>query len=289
MGLTFDRLDDAATFLERAGDFLVAREAEHNLMLGIAAQVRSTPDFFGGEPNFGVVTDGAEQVVAATLRTPPFNQVLSEVDDPAAIDLLADALATEPLLPGVSGPKEVVARFAERWSALTGRRSWLDLAERIFRLDRVIPPARPAQGSWRLAEAPDRELVATWLRAFTDEATPGQPAPVDPLEMADRWIARRYRTLYLWEDEGRTVSMVGAGGETPNGVRIGPVYTPPDLRGRGYATTLTATTTQDQLDRGRRFVTLFTDRANPTSNKIYQSIGYVAVRDVDVIGFEPDA
>ncbi len=83
--------------------------------------------------------------------------------------------------------------------------------------------------------------------------------------------------------------MAGAGGETPNGVRIGPVYTPPDLRGRGYATTLTAATTQDQLDRGRRFVTLFTDLANPTSNKIYQAIGYVAVRDVDVIGFEPDA
>lgn len=288
MGLTFHRFDNGAAFLERAGDFLVAREAEHNLMLGVAAQVRSTPDYFGDPPAFGVVTDDADLVVAATLRTPPFNQVLSEVDDPAAIDLLAESLAVEPL-PGVSGPKEVVARFAGRWSAVTGRRSWVDLSERIFRLDHVSPPPRPARGSWRLAEPRDRDLVAAWLTAFTNEATPGQPTPADALEMADRWIARRYRTLYLWEDEGRPVSMAGAGAETPNGVRIGPVYTPPELRGRGYATTLTAAVSQDQLDRGRRFVTLFTDLANPTSNRIYQAIGYRPVRDLDVVGFEHDA
>ena len=72
-------------------------------------------------------------------------------------------------------------------------------------------------------------------------------------------------------------------------MRVGPVYTPPELRGRGYATTLTAAVSQDQLDQGRRFVTLFTDLANPTSNRIYQAIGYRPVRDVDVVAFEPDA
>ncbi len=288
MGLTFQRLDNAAAFLERAGDFLVAREAEHNLMLGVAAQVRSMPDHFADPPSFGVVTDAAERVVAATMRTPPFNLVLSEVDDPAAIDLLAENLAGE-RLPGVSGPKEVVARFAERWSALTELRTRIDLSERIFRLDRLVPPARAASGSPRLAEPRDRELVARWLVAFGEEATPGQPTQAEPIALADRWIAREYRTLYLWEDDGQVVCMVGAGGETPNGVRVGPVYTPPELRGRGYATTLTAAVSQDQLDRGHRFVTLFTDLANPTSNRIYQAIGYRPVRDVDVVAFEPDA
>ena len=289
MGLTFFRIDDAGEFLDRAGDFLVAREAEHNLILGVAAQVRSMRDAFGADPpSFGVVTDGGERVVAATMRTPPFNQVLSEVDDDAAIDLIAERLAAEPL-PGVSGPKEVVARFADRYSALTGRRARIDLSERIFRLDRLVQPARPASGAWRFAEPRDRDLVAAWLTAFTEEATPGQPSSAAPLDLADRWIARRYRTLYLWEDGGGVVSLVGAGGETPNGVRIGPVYTPPDRRGRGYATSLTAAATSDQLDRGRHFVTLFTDLANPTSNKIYQAIGYRPVRDVDVIAFEPNA
>lgn len=287
MGLTFHRLDDAGAFLERAGDFLVAREAEHNLMLGVAAQVRDLPNPSADPPSFAVVTDG-ERVVAATMRTPPFNPVLSEVDDTDAIDLLVEQLATEPL-PGVSGPKEAVARFADRWSAVTGRRTRVEISERIFRLDRVVPPDRPAPGAWRLAEPRDRELIAAWLTAFSAEATPGQPAPGDALEVADRWIARQYRTLYLWEDGEAVVCLVGAGGATPNGVRIGPVYTPPDVRGRGYATTLTAAATQDQLDQGRRFVTLFTDLANPTSNRIYQAIGYRPVRDVDVIGFEPDA
>jgi predicted GNAT family acetyltransferase len=287
MGLTFHRLDDAGAFLERAGDFLIAREAEHNLMLGVAIQVRDMPNPTADPPSFAVVTD-RERVVAATMRTPPFNQVLSEVDTTDAIDLLAERLAAEPL-PGVSGPKEAVARFADRWSALTGRRTRVEISERIFRLDRVVPPDRPAPGSWRLAEPRDRELIAAWLTAFSAEATPGQPTPGDSLEVADRWIARQYRTLYLWEDGEEVVCLVGAGGATPNGVRIGPVYTPPDLRGRGYATSLTAAATQDQLDQGRRFVTLFTDLANPTSNRIYQAIGYRPLRDVDVIGFEPDA
>ena len=152
-----------------------------------------------------------------------------------------------------------------------------------------MPPARPAPGSWRLAEPRDRELVARWLTAFGEEATPGQPTPAEPIALADRWIAREYRTLYLWEVGRQVVCMVGAGAETPNGVRVGPVYTPPAQRGRGYATTLTAAVTQDQLDRGRRFVTLFTDLANPTSNRIYQAIGYRPVRDVHVVAFEPDA
>ena len=93
------------------------------------------------------------------------------------------------------------------------------------------------------------------------------------------------RTVYLWEDQGAIVSVVGAGGETPNGIRIGPVYTPPEARGNGYASSLTAAASQDQLDRGRRFVFLFTDLANPTSNRIYQAIGYEPVIDVDMYRF----
>lgn len=287
MALAFHRYDDVEAFLAAAGGFLGAREAEHNLLLGISSQVRSFPGLLEEQPRFAAVTDG-DRVVAATLRTPPWNQVLSEVDDPAAVDLLVEGLADEPL-PGVTGPSEVATRFVEAWTDRTGRRASLDVAERIFRLQRVIPPDRPAEGSWRLAEPPDRELVADWLRRFGEEAVPNQPAPADMLATADRWIARRYRTLYLWHSGGRVVSLVGAGGETPNGIRIGPVYTPPDERRRGYATSLTAAATQDQLDAGRRFVFLFTDLSNPTSNRIYQAIGYEPVCDVDMYRFEADA
>jgi uncharacterized protein len=113
-----------------------------------------------------------------------------------------------------------------------------------------------------------------------------EPTRDEAIGAADRWIAGRSRQLYVWEDGGRIVSMVGAGGETPNGIRIGPVYTPPECRGRGYATSLTAATSQDQLGRGRRFCFLFTDLANPTSNRIYQRIGYQPVCDVDQYRFD---
>ena len=287
MALAFHRYDDVEAFLAATGGFLGAREAEHNLLLGISSQVRSFPDLFEEEPRFAAVTDDG-RVVAATLRTPPWNQVLSEVDDAAAVDLLAERL-TDESLPGVTGPSEVAARFAEAWARRTGKRANLDVAERIFRLERVIPPERPARGTWRLAEPRDRELVADWLHRFGEEAAPNHPAPADMLATADRWIARQYRTLYVWEVDGRVVSLAGAGGATPNGIRIGPVYTPPGERDHGYASSLTAAASQDQLDRGRQFVFLFTDLANPTSNKIYQAIGYEPVCDVDMYLFEADA
>jgi len=285
MALTVHRPETVDAFLDLAADYLVAREAEHNLLFGICTAIRTMPELFAEDPpRFLVVTDPDGRVVAASLRTPPNNQVLSQVDGTNAVGVVADALVGE-ALPGLLAPSEVAAPFLERWGERTGQRAELAAAERIFRLERVIPPERPSAGVWRMAEPRDRELVAGWLVAFVAEALPGELPPQSPLETADRWIAGTYRQLYLWMDGGRVVSAVGAGGATPNGIRIGPVYTPPEDRGRGYASALTAAASQDQLDRGRRFCFLFTDLANPTSNKIYQAIGYRPVCDMDQYRF----
>ena len=287
MALSVRRHAAVDVFLADAQDFLLRREAEHNLLFGICSAIRTTPQLFAEDPpRFHTVVDGSGICIAATLRTPPFNQVISQVADPGAADALADALAGE-ALPGVLAPPEVCGRFLARWHDLTGTTATLEVAERIFRLERVIPPSRPAPGSWRLAGPDDRSLVADWLVAFSAEALPEQAPIPNPLETADRWIAGTYRLLYLWEDGGRVVSLVGAGGETPNGIRIGPVYTPPEARNRGYASALTAAASADQLARGRRFCFLFTDLANPTSNKIYQAIGYEPVCDMDQYRFDP--
>jgi predicted GNAT family acetyltransferase len=87
--------------------------------------------------------------------------------------------------------------------------------------------------------------------------------------------------MQLWIDDGVPVSMTGVGARTPNGVRIGPVYTPPARRGRGYASNLVAAASQAELDAGTRAIFLFTDLANPTSNHIYQAIGFEPVTDID--------
>ncbi|MBA4169395.1 MAG: GNAT family N-acetyltransferase [Chloroflexi bacterium] len=285
MKLQVHRYSSVDEFLATTGELLAAREAEHNLMLGICSTIRADPERFAEDPpTFATVTDAAGRVIAASLRTPPFNQVLSWTDEPQAVDALVDALGDAPL-PGMLGPKEPAARFAQRWTDVTGQTTRVEVAERIFRLERVIHPLRPAPGTWRRGEAQDRELLLRWWLDFLAEAMPEQAPPPDPGAYVDRWIASDHQWIYLWEVGGEVVSLVGAGAETPNGVRIGPVYTPPEHRNRGYASALTATASQDQLDRGRSFLFLFTDLANPTSNKIYRAIGYEPVCDVDMYRF----
>src|SRR4051794_30579364 len=271
-------------FMALAGDFLEDREAEHNLIFGICSTLEADPAAFDGPPYLAAVLHG-DRVVGAALRTPPWRLVLSEVDHPAAVHQLAEDLSgTE--LPGCVGPSTSARHFAEAWTERTGVAAGISTHERAFRLERVIP-ARPAPGFPRLCTPQDRDVLIEWLRAFHDEALHSAPLQ-DFGAMADRGIRGVGRRFHFWMDEGRAVSLTGVGGLTPNGIRIGPVYTPPEHRGRGYASNLVAQVSQAQIDAGRRFVFLFTDLANPTSNKIYQDIGYEPVIDIDEYVFGAD-
>ena len=280
------QLDEPAgvdEFEARAGAFLARREAEHNVILGLLPAIRAG---HWRNPYFCVVREG-DRVVAAALRTPPLSLILSVVDDPRAVATAVDALAAStPDLPGVVGPKGPADAFAALWRERTGRNVRLKTAERIFRLARVIAP-RPVGGRLRRAAPSDRDRVIDWLHAFVVEAM-GPEEDVSGIgAFADRWLTEPGRWLYLWDDGG-PVSMCGASGETQNGIRIGAVYTPPDLRGHGYASACVAAVSQAQLDRGRRFCFLYTDLANRTSNKIYEAIGYEPVCDVDEYRFNQE-
>jgi predicted GNAT family acetyltransferase len=275
------RYGDAGGFVERAGEFLATREAEHNLILGLSSRVRHEPRLFGEDPYLAVVEDGG-RVVGAALRTPPHNLVLSEMDEGALEPLVADVRAVFESLPGAIGSTAVVARFAELWQAATGARGRRLLAERIFRAERVDPPEGVA-GWMRPYADPDRELALRWIEAFVAEALPDDH-PEPTAGTLERRLEEPEGGFVVWED-AEPVCLAGFGGPTPNGIRIGPVYTPPELRGRGYGSALTAALTQELLDRGRRFCFLFTDLANPTSNSIYRRIGYRPVADVDVWAF----
>jgi hypothetical protein len=283
--LRLTRHDSADEFLAAAGDFLSAREAEHNLILGLGSRLQREPLMYGEPAYFAVVEDG-DRVVGATMRTPPHNLILSEIDDEAALPLLLeDARSVFDSLPGVVGPKEWVARFAVLWQEATGAQARLGIAQRCFRCDHVVAPANVA-GELRDYERRDREVAVGWMDAFVAEALHG-PEPESSESFVDRRDEDPEGGIVLWEDGGEVVSMAGFGGRTPNGIRVGPVYTPPELRGRGYASALTAALTQRLLDQGRSFVFLFTDLANPTSNSIYQRIGYRAVSDFDFWSFSP--
>jgi hypothetical protein len=280
---TVRRWPNVHDFLRAANDFLSAREAEHCLLFGIASTIADHPDVYP-DPRFWTVHE-AGHVIGAALRTPPHNLLLSQIDQPRWLDaLVRDVLATDDV-PGVLGPTAAARAIADAWSAGSGRTAVRQVQERIFRLDRVVPPLT-APGHRREAEERDRSLLAAWWAAFTAEALPEAP-PSDPAEAADRLLRRAGRVAHLWEHDGQPVAFAGVGGLTPRGIRIGPVYTPPDLRGRGYASNLVAAVSQLQLSSGRSFCFLFTDLANPTSNHIYQALGYTPVVDVDQYSFPP--
>jgi predicted GNAT family acetyltransferase len=124
------------------------------------------------------------------------------------------------------------------------------------------------------------------MTAFGDEVLEeSDPGRLEARSMVEHRLASGDGGFLLWVDGGETVSVSGWGGPTPNGIRVGPVYTPPELRGRGYATALVAELSQSLLDGGRSFVFLYTDLANPTSNAIYERIGYRMVCESAEIAF----
>jgi predicted GNAT family acetyltransferase len=146
------------------------------------------------------------------------------------------------------------------------------MRQRIHELRAVIAPARPAPGRLRPARASEAEVLTPWVGDMLALIGDRRVAA----DLARERIAGG--NLFVWED-GRPVSMAGWTGKTPNGVRINFVYTPAPLRGRGYATTAVAALSQRLLDQGNRYCCLYTDLANPTSNAIYQRIGYRPIRD----------
>ena len=144
----------------------------------------------------------------------------------------------------------------------------------IYALDAVVPPP-PPPGAPREATPADRELLVRWWGEFGLEALSAVEQDEEQNgRSVDHKLAAPGNGIALWEVGGEPMSAVGYGSPTPTGVRIGPVYTPPEFRGRGYASALTAHVSTEQLAAGRSFCFLYTDLANPTSNRIYQAIGY---------------
>ncbi|MFI2610241.1 GNAT family N-acetyltransferase [Kitasatospora sp. NPDC018619] len=273
-------------FRDQAGAFLAARPAENTVLLTIAHRLaRSGLTVFGEPPVFGWwrAGDGAA-VAGAFLRTPPFVPRLSAMPPVAAAGLataLAAAGSAFTTVTGVGGGAEAVRAFAAAWTAATGAEQSVRRDERLYRLGELTAPPRPPAGRHRLAEPADRDLAVRWYGEFLAEA--GVELPDVPRAVDERTAVGG---LHLWEDgEGRPVALAGSSPILAGMARIGPVYTPAASRGRGYGTAVTAAASAHLLARGATEVLLYTDLANPTSNSIYQQIGYLPVEDSLIMDF----
>ncbi len=265
--------EDAREFRLAIEPLIETTEARHNLVHGILATVVEDPEIFE-EQRFWV-TERAGVAVAGALQTPPMNPVLCDAVDPAAAAELARALAGEDGPRGVLGNRPSIEWFIDAWREAVDQPVALAVELGVFALDEVSPVPRP-EGFPRLADEADAELLIDWSERFAAEALPHLPVDLDrQAAIVARLIERRRGSgIWLWERAGEVVSMSVHANPTPNGIRISHVYTPPSQRGRGFATALVAHQSGGLLEVGHEFCFLFTDLANPTSNAIYERIGY---------------
>jgi GNAT superfamily N-acetyltransferase len=276
-GVNVSRLDDPAEFLARAGPLLLADEARHNLILGIVGTLRDQPSFYPEHFLWLAEEDGVQ---GAAVRTPPYGLVLARPRSTEALEALAAGIEDD--LSAVVGAQPEVESFARAWATRTGVTPRTVRGQGVFRLDRVEPGAE-APGRMRDATAGDREQLIAWWDAFSDEALGDDAVGFGSERAVDQRFQAESGGMVLWDDAG-AVSFAAYGNPTPNGVRIGPVYTPPHLRRKGYASALTAALSERLLGT-YRFCFLFTDLANPTSNRIYERIGYRRVCEGAEIAF----
>jgi RimJ/RimL family protein N-acetyltransferase len=278
---------DVAEFLAAAGAFLRAERARNTVFLTVTETMRVNPaQYRGGDdadparlPLFGWWTV-AGGVRCAFMHTPDFPVLLTALPAAVAADLAAQTLAGRPLT-GVNAYPEAAKAFGAAWREQTGGRVAVHRRMRLYRLAGLSWPSPMPDGVPRTAGEGDVALLTDWLTAFGRE--------VNDMERGDLAASIRERYSYggltLWEADGRPVSVAGLTRQAAGMVRVGPVYTPPELRGHGYASAATAEVSRTALAAGAEEVLLYTDLANPVSNAIYQRIGYEQVEDRVVLSF----
>lgn len=272
--MKLNQFDNASQYYKKVKDYLLQHEAQHCLLLGLVNALICTPERFSHQPYLAVVEED-NAVVTVGLRTPPNHLILSHSVSPQASIVMAQELhRQQSQLPGVHGPTDEANIFARVWQELTGQPIRVARQQRIYQLE-TLQPTAITKGHLRQATSADYDLLIDWTQAFEAEALGSENR-----QNAERFVDKRLQegSLYIWQDK-QPVSMAGYSGLTPNGIGINAVYTSPEYRRQGYASSCVAALSQALLNQGHKYCFLFTDLANPTSNHIYQRIGYQPVSD----------
>jgi predicted GNAT family acetyltransferase len=220
--------------------------------------------------------------VGTALRTDGHGVLVSALPATCVTAVDAAAARVDPAPLGVSGPGDVARAYAAAVTARTSVQVDVAMRMRLFRLV-ALQPVRGVTGAARPAEPGDVELLAAWITAFARESLSSLPHPDDPRPGIRASLERG--GLLLWEVDGHPVAYAGTRPPIAGMSRVGPVYTPPEHRGHGYGSAVTAATTSWALAAGARDVVLFTDLANPVSNAIYPRIGFRPVQDAVELTF----
>ncbi|MCZ0070726.1 GNAT family N-acetyltransferase [Bacillus sonorensis] len=263
-------------FLRHAEHALLEHEAVNNLPLGLLYLLRERQDseavLLSAENEQGIqlmaVMASGELILAGDER---------RVE--AAGELAAYIKKAGIRPPGVIGQPAIAKAFADAWK----RKTRVKMKQTIYQLDNVNDVSL-SSGSLRKADQRDLELITDWIHSFSEEAFHDGLGHEKAKKMAARGIDKA--SIYVWEDCGEAVSMAQKSRPTKNGITVNLVFTPKNRRNKGYATSCVAALSRTLLDEGVSFCSLYTDQANPTSNKIYAEIGYRPVADSIVYAFD---
>jgi hypothetical protein len=267
--------DEAEVFASHAHQLLIADPAKNTITLTVVENIRA------GKPSsstlFGWHND--DSVLGAVSLTPPHDLVLSVVPAGSVESLVAGLRDRSVSVPGVRGEQLIAELFAASWARATGFGWQIQVRQRLYELGSLVPPDG-VPGSARLAREADLAIGTRFFAEFQAECHDSGDDPEAVIR--DRIDAG---LLWLWEFDGEVTSMAARNRIAAGVARVGPVYTPPNHRCHGYGAAVTAACSADAAQAGAAQVVLYTDLANPTSNAIYQRLGYQAVRDEVIIGF----
>jgi RimJ/RimL family protein N-acetyltransferase len=282
----------AGEFLAEAGDFLRAEPVRNTVILSVTENLRvaaaawppGTPS--GDQPLLGWWRPGTVAdpgpVGGAFMHTPGFPVILTSMPGEAVTGLAGELAASGRRISGLNAEAQAAHAFADAWRQRTGDVTTMYRLIRLYRLATLVRPDPGPEGKPRVADERDRDLLTEWSRAFLREV--GDEAE-DPATEVDGRLG--YGGLTVWEAGGTPVSMAGITRIVHAMARVSGVYTPPELRGRGYAGGVTTALSQAALDAGAAEVVLYTDLANPTSNALYERLGYRPVEDRTQLSFAP--
>lgn len=274
--------DDARQFAARAEGFLTERLERNVLATTLGGVIEGRYE----RAIFAVGLNSAGVTVGAAVRTPPNKVLATGFEDAADARALLDSwLEVDPELPGVSAEPATTEAITAAWIATTGGDDRVDFRETMQVLDRVVEPVQRPSGTLRPATIKDQAQLEDWAAAFAAETGLGYAEAMG--HQVDARIMRGQ--LHVWDRDGANAAMVGHSAQVGGVVRVGPVYTPPELRGHGYATAATATLSQQLLDAGAARCMLFTDATNAVSNHVYAKIGYAHLGEWQERAFLPQA
>lgn len=288
-GLRLQFCADPGEFLAAAGDYLAADPVVSTVVTTVAHRLLAQQADRIAPPGgtWWLVVRNASAVVGAAMRTAPFAPyppfLLPMPDEPAVALARAVHERGEEML-AVNGARPAVDLCAAELARLVGGLVQVSQHTRLHELGELVRPA-PVPGGLRAATEDDVELVMEWSGAFMGDADEqaGRPRGASAHDAPDRAeMLRRLRAGSLWfwvTPAGEPVHLTGVSPPSFGVARVGPVYTPPAHRGRGWASNAVAEISRRVQAEGAR-VCLFTDQANPTSNKIYAALGYQPVADM---------